>query len=119
MPAVMEPRSQSLFGNAPLGAVSLVLTVLSMLLFRLGVGLIGAKAVGMLFLLLPPAVLSAVYSLFFEVSKLYGCLALLLASVILVTQPFTWYWLKSYFPVGVAFILFCGVVWILKCKLGR
>jgi hypothetical protein len=76
------------------------------------------EAVGLVLLLLPPLVLSAVYSLFFEPSKFYGCLTLFLASAILLAQPVTWYWLKLYFPIGLAFVVFCAVVRALKSTLG-
>ena len=69
-----------------------------------------------LLLLFPPAILSAVYSLFFEKSKLYGGLNVLLIGILVLLQPPAWHWLSFYLPIVCVFTIFCAVVWALKCR---
>ena len=64
--------------------------------------------------LFPPAILSAVYSVFFEKSKFYGGLSILLITIALLVQPLAWHWLYPYLPIGCVFIIFCAVVWALR-----
>lgn len=61
-----------------------------------------------------PAILAAIGSLIFERSKVFGCAALLLAGLVLLKYPFTWYWLRIYWPVACAFTLFCAAARILE-----
>jgi len=67
----------------------------------------------------PPAILGAVYSLFFEASKLYGALALLLAGIVLLVQPLTWDWFGIYLPFACAFTALCAVVRVLERRQKR
>ena len=109
------------FRNARLGAISSLLIVLGVMLFPVATafGGIDASLRRVLFIVLflfPPAILSAVYSLFFEKSKLYGGLSILLTTIALLVQPLAWYWLYPYLPIGCVFIIFCAVVWVLKSR---
>jgi hypothetical protein len=124
------PRAVSAFGqmsdwlslrfrNAPLGAISSLLIMLGLILFPLATSFGGAessirKAFSILLFLFPPAILSAVYSLFFEKSKLYGSLSVLLAAIVLLVQPLAWHVPDLYLPIGCAFTIFCAVVRALK-----
>jgi hypothetical protein len=124
------PRAVSAFGqmtdwlslrcrDAPLGTIGLLLIVLGVILFPLVASLGGAepyvrRVLSILFFLFPPAIVSAVYSLFFEKSKLYAGLSVLLATIVLLVQPFAWHWLNLYLPIGCAFTIFCAVVRALK-----
>ncbi len=126
------PRAVSAFGqmtdwlslrcrNAPLGTIGLLLTVLGVILFPLVGSLGGAepsvrRVFSILFFLFPPAILSAVYSLFFEKSKMSGGLSVLLATIVLLVQPLVWHWLSLYLPIACVFTIFCAVVWVLKSR---
>ncbi|MGA7381254.1 MAG: hypothetical protein WBX03_10410 [Terriglobales bacterium] len=104
--------------NAPLGALVFVaiLSSVTMIPAAVSFAAIGTspnRVLAMVFLLFPPAILAAVYSLFFEKSKLYGSLDLLLAGIVLLVQPFTWGWLNLSLPFACAFTVFCAVVWSL------
>jgi hypothetical protein len=110
------------FRDAPLGAISSLLIVLGVILFPLA-GSFGGTAPSLrrvlsvfsvLFLLFPPAILSAVYSLFFEKSKFYGGLNVLLVSIVVFLQPLAWHWLSLYLPIVCAFTIFCAVVRALR-----
>jgi hypothetical protein len=108
------------FRDAPLGTISLLLIVVGVILLPLAASRDGVepsirKVFSILLFLFPPAILSAVYSLFFEKSKLYAILNVLLATLVFVVQPVAWHWLNLYSPIGCAFAIFCAVVWILKC----
>lgn len=65
-------------------------------------------------LLFEPSILAALYSIFFERSKVYGIVDLLLVGLVILKLPFTWYWLKLYLPMACAFTLFCAAVWVLE-----
>jgi hypothetical protein len=67
-----------------------------------------------LFLLLSPATMIAVYSVFFEQSKLYGTLGLVLIAIAVVMQPLAGYWAKVFLPEAAVFAAFCVVVSVLK-----
>ena len=67
-----------------------------------------------LVLVFAPALLAALYSLFFEKSKVYGSVDLLLACIVLLKLPVTWYWLEIYWPAVCGFTLFCGAVRVLE-----
>jgi hypothetical protein len=67
-----------------------------------------------LFFLFPPAILSAVYSLFFEKSKFYGSLNVFLVSIVVLLQPLAWHWLSLYLPIVCVFAIFCAVLWALS-----
>jgi uncharacterized membrane protein YfcA len=115
----MRNWSSLRFRDALLGAISLLLIVLGVILLPLATSFGGAessvrKAFSILFFLFPPAILSAVYSLFFEKSKLYGSLSVLLAAIVLLVQPLAWHWLDLYLPIGCTFTIFCAVVRALK-----
>ena len=89
------------FRDARLGAIGLLLIVLGVMLFRLAASFGGTgpslrralSTLSILLLLFPPATLSAVYSLFFEKSKFYGALNVLLISIVVLLQPMAWHWL--------------------------
>jgi hypothetical protein len=111
------------FRDAPLGAIGLLLIVLGVMLFPLAASFGGTapsslrrvlSVLSILFLLFPPATLSAVYSLFFEKSKFYGGLSVLLVSTIVLLQPLARHWLSLYLPIVCVFTIFCAVVWVLK-----
>ena len=111
------------FRDALLGAISLLLVVLAVILLLLVTSFGGAESslrrvfsilFFLFFFLFPPAILSAVYSLFFEKSKLYGTLSVLLAAIVVLVQPLAWPWLDLYSPTGCAFTIFCALVRLLK-----
>lgn len=107
------------FRDAPLGAITLLLIVVGVILLPLATSLGGVepsirRAFSILMFVFPPAILSAVYSLFFEKSKLSATLNVLLATIVLLVQPLVWHWLNLYLPVGCAFAIFCAVVWTLR-----
>ena len=113
------------FRDAPLGAIGLLLIVLGVMLFPLAASFAGTapsslrkvlSVLSVLFLLFPPAILSAVYSLFFEKSKFYGVLNVLLVSIVVLLQPLAWHWLGLYLPIACVFTIFCAVVWVLKSR---
>jgi hypothetical protein len=97
-------------GAAALGSiVSAVLMILVSSSF-VGTGTPLSRALSIVILLFAPAILGAIYSLFFEKSKLYGGLDLVLAGFVLLVQPFTWVWVSMYFPFALAFTVFCAIV---------
>ncbi len=110
------------FRDALVGIISLALIGFAVLLFPLAASL-GAvelsirRVFSILFFFFPPAILGALYSLFFEKSKLYGCLSIFLASIVLLVQPLVRHWLSLYLPVGIAFTVFCALVWALERRL--
>ena len=124
--SVLDPMSDWLslrFRNAPLGAIGLLLIVLGVMLFPLAVSFGGTvlsslrrvlPVLSILFLLFPPAILSAVYSLFFEKSKFYGGLNVLLVCIVVWLQPLAWHWLSLYLPIVCVFTIFCALIWALK-----
>jgi|ERR1022692_4476565 ABC-type spermidine/putrescine transport system permease subunit II len=122
----MSNRLSLRFRDARLGAIGLLLIVLGVMLFRLAASFGGAtpplrkllSMLSILLLLFPPAILSAVYSLFFEKSKLYGGLNVLLISIVVLLQPLARHWLSFYLPIVCVFTIFCAVVWALKCHAG-
>jgi hypothetical protein len=99
--------------DAWMGAIGIVLIVLGIVLTLL-VASFRIMPTTILFLLFSPAILIAVYSLFFEQSKLYGTLGLLLIGVAVSIQPIAGYWAKLYVPEAVAFVAFCLVIWALE-----
>ena len=92
-----------------MGAISVLLIVLAILLVPL-VASFGTLPTIALLLLFSPSTLIAVYSLFFEQSKFYGTLGLLLIGIAVMIQPLAWYWAKVYIPEAVAFVAFCIAV---------
>jgi hypothetical protein len=118
----MSDRLSLRFRDAPLGTIGLLLIVLGVMLFPLAASCGGTapslrrvfSVLSILFLLFPPAILSAVYSLFFEKSKLYGGLNVLLVSIVVLLQPLAWQWLSLYLPIVCVFTIFCAVVSLLK-----
>ncbi len=128
------PRAVSAFGqmsdwlslrfrDAPLGAIGLLLIVLGVMLFPLVASFGGTapwslrrvlSVLSILFLMFPLAILSAVYSLFFEKSKFYGGLNVLLVCIVVLLQPLAWHWMSLYLPMVCLFTMFCGVVSLLK-----
>ena len=107
------------FSDAPAGAIGLLFIAFGVMLLPLaasfgGIGPSLRKVLSILFFLLPPAILCAVYSFFFEKSKLYGGLDILLVSIVILAQPLIRYWLNLYLPIACAFTIFCIFVWILK-----
>ena len=124
--SVFDPMSdwQSVrFRDAPLGTIGLLLIVLGVMLFSLAASFGGTapsslrrvlSVLSVLFLLFPPAILSAVYSLFFEKSKFYGGLNVLLVCIVVSIQPLAWHWLSLYLPIVCVFTIFCALIWALK-----
>lgn len=118
----MSNRLSLRFRDAPVGTISLALIVFAVMLFPLAAPL-GAtepsvgRVFSILFFFFPPATTGALYSLFFENSKLYGCLSILLATIVLLVQPLVWPWLRLYLPIGCVFTVFCALVWVLKRRL--
>lgn len=110
------------FRDASVGIISLALIVFAVMLFPLAASFGAAelsirRVFSILFFFFPPAILGGLYSLFFEKSKLYGCLSILLASIVLLVQPLVRPWLSLYSPVGLAFTVFCALVWALERRL--
>jgi hypothetical protein len=105
--------------DAPIGAAALILIVSGVLLIPV-IGLFHRKltplsrALTIIILLFAPAILGAIYSLFFEKSKVYGSVDLLLASIAILVQPLTRPWLDMYLPFVCAFTVFCAVVRMLE-----
>jgi hypothetical protein len=99
-------------GDAWVGAIGVLLTVLGMILLPL-FAWFAMMPTTILFLLFSPAILIAVYSLFFEQSKFYGTLGFLLIGVAVLIQPLAWYWAKLYVPEAVAFVALSIVIWAL------
>jgi len=105
--------------DAPTGAVALASIVSSVLVIPLGSsfgekGTMLSRVLSIIFLLFAPAILGAIYSLFFEKSKVYGAADLLLAGIALLVQPLTWYWLILYLPFALGFIVFCAAARLLQ-----
>jgi hypothetical protein len=109
----LRPRD-ALIGTAALVAMVSGVLVIPIAASFGGIGAPLGRVLSIVFLLFPPAILAAVYSLFFEKSKVYGSLGLLLAGIVLLAQAFTWHWLDLYLPFACAFTLFCAVVWVLE-----
>jgi len=109
----MRDRFSLRLKDAYIGAISVLLIVLAILLAPIGASFRTMPTVT-IFLLFSPAALIAVYSLFFERSKLYGTLALLMIAIAVATQPLAWFWAKLYTPEAVAFVAFCVLVSVLK-----
>ena len=76
-----------------------------------------SRMLSTLVLVFAPSILAAVYSLFFEKSKIYGSLDLLLAGIVILKMPFAWFWLRLYWPVACVFTLFCAAVRLLDLRL--
>jgi hypothetical protein len=105
--------------DALIGAVALVSILSAILVIPVAAsfgwkGTPVSRALAIAMFVFPPAMLGAVYSLFFEASKLYGALALLLAGIALVLQPLTWDWLEICLPFACAFTALCAVVRVLE-----
>ena len=103
---------------APAGVITLVAMVSGLLLIPIGAhfgkGSVLSRVLSIVVFVFAPAILGALYSLFFEESKLYGCVDLLLAGVVLLKQPFTWFWVEIYVPFACAFTILCVIVRLLK-----
>jgi hypothetical protein len=114
-------RLQSAVGNrfslrlrdASMGAIGILLIVLGIILVPLAASF-GMMPIIMLFALFSPAVLIAIYSLFFEQSKIYGVLGLFLTGVAVLIQPLASYWAELCAPEMVAFVAFCTLLSLLK-----
>ena len=76
-----------------MGAIGVLMIVLGITMAPV-VPSLGILPTTILFLLLSPAMLIAVYSLFFEQSKFYGILGCALIGVAVLIQPLAWYWAK-------------------------
>jgi hypothetical protein len=101
--------------DAPIGVAALGAIVSGVLMIPLGSSFGGkgtpfSRVLSIVILLFAPAILGAIYSLFFEKSKVYGGLDLLLAGIALLVQPFTCAWLSMYFPFALAFTIWCAIV---------
>jgi hypothetical protein len=101
--------------DAIAGSVTLIAVVLGVLIIREAVYFgeertVLSRMLSITIFVFAPAILTALYSLFFEKSKVYGGVDLLLAGVVLLKLPFTWYWLEMYWPVACGFTLFCAAV---------
>jgi hypothetical protein len=110
--------------DARIGVAALVSIVLGVLLIPVaassgGKGTPLSRALTVVILLFAPAILSAVYSLFFEKSKVYGSVDLLLAGIVILVKPFTWYWLDIYLPFAFFFTIFCAVLRVLEDRRKR
>jgi hypothetical protein len=101
------------FQNAWMGAIGVLMIVLGITMAPV-VASLGIMPTTILFLLLSPAMLIALYSLFFEQSKFYGILGCALIGVAVLIQPLAWYWAKLCVPEGVAFVAFCLVISALR-----
>ena len=107
--------------DAPLGAAGLIAIVGGALMIPLaesfaGSGAGAARALSVIILLFGPAILAAVYSLFFENAKIYGILDLALSGITLLLHSVSWYWLEMYLPFAGAFTIFCAVVRVLGTR---
>ena len=110
--------------DARIGVAALVSIVSGVLLIPVaaasgGKGTPLSRALTVVILLFAPAILGAVYSLFFERSKIYGCVDLLLAGIVLLVRPFTWYWLDIFLPFAFFFTIFCAAVRVLEDRRRR
>ena len=111
-------------GGAPIGAATLA-SIASGILIIMVVESLGGnrtavnRALSIVILLFAPAMLGAIYSVFFEKSKLYGCFGLVLSGAVLRMLPFTWYWLDMYVPFACAFTAFCAIVCFLQLRRKR
>jgi VIT1/CCC1 family predicted Fe2+/Mn2+ transporter len=117
----MSDRLSLRFRDAQLGAISSLLIAFGVMLFPLATALGEIEAslrhvVSIVLFLFPPAILGAVYSLFFEKSKFYGGLSILLTTIALLVKPLAWHWLHPYLPIGCVFIIFCAIVWVLNSR---
>ena len=93
--------------DAPVGSAALGSIVSAVLMIPVGSSFAGkgtplSRVLSIVILLFAPGILGAIYSLFFEKSKVYGSLDLLLAGIVLLVQPFTWVWLSMYFPFALS-----------------
>jgi hypothetical protein len=111
-------------GDAPIGTTALASMIFGVVVIPIGASF-GEKGIPLSWILpififlFPPAMLGGIYSLFFERSKVCGSLDLLLAAIVLLVQPLTWYWVNLYLPFAGAFTIFCGVVRMLERKRKR
>jgi hypothetical protein len=101
--------------DAPLGAIALFAIACGVFFVPLigtfgGKTMLAGKALAIFVLLFAPAILGGVYSLFFEKSKVYGSLDLVVAAIVLLVQPFTWQWFNAYLPFAFVFTVFCALV---------
>jgi hypothetical protein len=106
-------------GGAPIGAATLASITSGILIIvvvesRGGNRTAVNRALSIVILLFAPAMLGAIYSVFFEKSKLYGCFDLALSAAVLRMLPFPWYWLGMYVPFACAFTAFCAIVCFLQ-----
>lgn len=101
------------FGAAGLASIFSAMLIVSVVSSFSEKHLAGERALSIVFLVFSPAILGGVYSIFFEKSKVYGSVDLLLAGIVLLAKPFTWYWFDEYLPFAFVFVVFCaGVRWI-------
>jgi hypothetical protein len=107
--------------DAPLGAIALFAIACGVFLVPMAESFGGKTTLAgkALVLLFAPAILGGVYSLFFEKSKMYGSLDLVVAAIVLLVQPFTWQWFNAYLPFAFVFTIFCALVRKLERRLKR
>lgn len=109
----LQPR------DAPIGTVVLALIVAGVLMIRITESFgrqrtPTGRMLSVVILFFAPAILGGVYSLFFEKSKVYGILDLVLAGIALWLLPFTWVWLNTYLPFACILAAFCALVRVLE-----
>ena len=105
----LRPRDAPV-GAAALGSIAFGVLMIPVASSFAGRGTPLTRVLSIVILLFAPAILGAIYSLFFEKSKVYAALDLLLAGIVLVVQPFAWVWFRMYVPFAVAFAVFCAIV---------
>jgi hypothetical protein len=110
--------------DAPVGAAALGSIIFGVLMIPIGSSFVGrgtplTRVLSIVILLFAPAILGAIYSLFFEKSKVYGGLDFFLAGIVLLVQPFAWVWLSMYFPFALAFTVFCAIVRLMPSRGSR
>lgn len=117
----LSQRLSLRLSDAPIGAAALASIVSGVLTIRL-VALFSAqripvnRALSIVVLFLAPALLCVIYSLVFEKSKIYACIDLALAVIVLRMLPFTWYWMAVFGPFVCGFMVFCAMVLLLQPK---
>jgi hypothetical protein len=103
-------------GAAGLGSIFSAVLIVSVVTSFSEKQFAGGRALSIVLFLFAPAILSAIYSIFFEKSKVYGSVDLFLAGIVLLAQPFTWYWFDEYLPFVFVFAVFCAAVRLLARK---
>ncbi len=120
----LRDRISSRPRDAIAGALALLAIVAAVLLMSLQENFgsertVLARMLSILVFVFAPASLAALYSLFFERSRVYGCIDLVLAFLVFRKQPFAWHWVEMYWPIACAFILFCAAVRVLEQRAKR